>query len=248
MTDSQQLIYFLSDAHLGTPDGEKSLVREKKLVDFLDQIKSHTSDLFILGDLFDFWFEYKHVVPRGFTRILGKLAEMADSGIRIHFFTGNHDLWLFSYLEEEIGLTLYRQATGITLNGKHFLLAHGDDMDEKDHKFRFIKGIFTNRFLQWAFARLHPNFAFWIARSWSRHSRLIHGTDPFKEENEAVVQFARKHLLNQGYDYIILGHRHVPVDFALDPDTRLIILGDWLNHFTYAVFDGTTLELKNLTP
>ncbi len=244
MPDQKNLIYFLSDAHLGTPDYSSSLLREKKLVAFLDEVKDSAGDIYILGDLFDFWFEYKHVVPRGYARILGKMAELSDQGIRLHYFTGNHDIWLFDYLQKEIGLTLYRQPTALTINGQHFLLAHGDGMDESDHMFRFLKQLFTNRFLQWAFARLHPNFAFWIARGWSKHSRMIHGVDPFLGNDEPVVKFALKHFSDQGYDYIILGHRHVPVDYQLTEDTRLIILGDWMTHFTYAVFDGTELELK----
>ncbi len=244
MPDKRSLVYFLSDAHLGTPDHDSSLVREKKLVAFLDEVKHTASDIYFLGDLFDFWFEYKHVVPRGFSRILGKMAELSDSGIRLHYFTGNHDIWLFNYLQKEIGLTLYRKPTGLTINGRHFLLAHGDGMDESDRTFRFLKRVFTNRILQWAFARLHPNFAFWIARGWSKHSRMIHGVDPFLGKDEPVVKFALKHLSDQGYDFIILGHRHVPVDYQLTEDTRLVILGDWMTHFTYAVFDGVTLSLK----
>ena len=240
----RELIYFLSDAHLGTPDAASSLVREKKLVEFLETIQDKASDIFIMGDLFDFWFEYKSVVPRGFTRVLGKLSELTDKGIRLHFFTGNHDIWMFGYLEQETGITLYRRPTAMTLKGRQFFLAHGDEMDESDRSFRLLKRIFTNRFLQWSFARLHPNLAFAIAGRWSRHSRMVHGEDPFMGEKEPLVHFARKYLEDQGYDYLIFGHRHCPVDYALTPHSRLIILGDWLTHFTYAVFDGESLELK----
>jgi UDP-2,3-diacylglucosamine hydrolase len=237
-------IYFLSDAHLGSPDPESSLLREKELVRFLDEIKESASDIFFMGDLFDFWFEYKRVVPRGFTRILGKMAELADRGIRLHYFTGNHDIWMFGYLNRETGMEIYRHPTAMTIEGKQFFLAHGDGFDENDRTFRFLKKIFTNKPLQWAFARLHPNFAFWLASGWSKRSRMIHGEEPFKGEEEPLVRFARKNLVGQGYDYLVFGHRHMPVDYPLDDQTRLLILGDWITHYTYAVFDGETVELK----
>jgi UDP-2,3-diacylglucosamine hydrolase len=245
MPDSKKVIYFISDAHLGTPDPESSLEREKKLVDFLDEIKGTASDLFIMGDLFDFWFEYRHVVPRGFTRIMGKLAELSDKGIRIHYFTGNHDIWHFSYLQEETGIILYNHPTAMTIGGKQFFLAHGDGLDEADHTFRFLKRIFTSRFLQWAFTRLHPNLAFSIATKWSRRSRIMHTDDVFHGEKEAIIRYSRKHLQQEGYDYLVFGHRHIPVDYPLTPQTRLIILGDWISNFSYAVFTDGKLDLKS---
>ena len=247
MESARNRVYFISDAHLGTPDHHSSLERERKLVRFLESIRKQASDLYILGDLFDFWFEYKHVVPRGHTRILGKLSEMADEGIRIHYFCGNHDLWIFNYLHEEIGMTLYRNPTGLTLGSSHFLLAHGDGMDEGDIKFRILRRIFSNRFLQWSFARIHPNLAFEIARGWSRRSRMIHGVDPFKGEEEPLIRFARKHYQEEGCDYIILGHRHINLDYPLTDHTRVIILGDWMSLFTYAEFDGETVLLKQFS-
>ncbi len=244
MSDSGDVAYFISDAHLGTPDHSSSLLREKRLTEFLDSIKGKATDLFILGDLFDFWFEYKHVVPRGFTRILGKLAELTDRGIRVHYFSGNHDIWLFSYLQEETGVVLYDRPTAMTIGGRHFFMAHGDGLDESDHAFRFFKWMFTNRLLQWAFARLHPNLAFRIARSWSRHSRIRNGEDPFRAEEEPIVRYSRQHLQDQGYDFLIFGHRHTPVDYPLTPHTRLIILGDWIKHCTYGVFSNGNFYLK----
>jgi len=244
MPDSKEVIYFISDAHLGAPDTAGSLAREKRLVEFLEEIKGTASDLFIMGDLFDFWFEYRHVVPRGFTRILGKLAELSDLGIRVHYFTGNHDIWNFSYLKEETGIILYNYPTAMTLGGKQFFLAHGDGLDESDHSFRFVKSIFTNRFLQWAFARLHPNLAFSIAQKWSRRSRVKHSDDCFHGESEPIIRYSRKHLENEGYDFLVFGHRHIPVDYPLTPHTRLIILGDWITNFSYGVFTEGTFELK----
>ncbi|MFO7617054.1 MAG: UDP-2,3-diacylglucosamine diphosphatase [Bacteroidales bacterium] len=237
-------IFFLSDAHLGAPDPRTSLEREKRLTAFLEEIRAEASDIYFLGDIFDFWFEYKRVVPKGFIRFLGKLAELADSGIRLHYFTGNHDIWIYDYLPSEIGMTIYREPAVVDLAGKRFFLAHGDGLDDSDHAFRVIKRIFTNRNLQWAFARLHPNFALWLAHGWSRRSRVRHGEEPFRAEGEPIVRHARKYLIDKNFDYLIFGHRHTPVDYPLNERTRLIILGDWVSHFSYAVFDGHALALQ----
>ena len=243
MTDNKKT-YFISDAHLGYPDQKGSLGREKKIVSFLDSIRSEAESIYLLGDIFDFWYEYKSVVPRGYTRLLGKLAELSDSGIRIYFFTGNHDIWAFSYLEEELGLEIQRNALIKDIGTKTFFLAHGDGTDPTDKKFLFIKKIFHNHTLQWLFSRLHPNFAFWLAGKWSRQSRLMNGTEDFLGEKEPMVIYSRENLLDQGLDFIIFGHRHCPVDYSLNEKTRMIILGDWLTHFTYGEFDGENFELK----
>jgi UDP-2,3-diacylglucosamine hydrolase len=239
-----QKIYFLSDAHLGAPDSLASLAREKRLTEFLEEIRADATDVYFLGDIFDFWFEYKRVVPKGFIRFLGKLAELADSGIRLHYFTGNHDIWIYHYLPAEVGMTIYRKPSEIEVAGKKFFLAHGDGLDESDRLFRWIKLIFTNRALQWAFARLHPNFAFWLAHGWSKRSRVRHGEEPFREEGEPIIKYARKNLTDKGFDYLIFGHRHTPVDYPLNERTRLIILGDWVSHFSYGVFDGRDFSLQ----
>ncbi len=237
-------IFFLSDAHLGFPNRLDSLERERKLVLFLDQITEEAEAIYLLGDMFDFWYEYKSVVPRGYIRILGKLAALADRGVDIHYFTGNHDVWAFKYLEQEIGLELHREALIKEIGTKRFFLSHGDDTDKADRKFLFLKNLFTNRGLQWVFSRLHPNFAFRIASGWSKRSRMIHGTEPFEEEKEAMVVYSRDYLLNEGLDFIVFGHRHCPVDYALNNQTRMIILGDWISHFTYGEFDGEEFRLK----
>ena len=238
-------IYFISDAHLGTPDSESSLLREKKLVSLLDSIKDNAEATYFLGDIFDFWYEYKRVVPRGFTRFLGKVATLSDSGIEIHFFTGNHDIWVKDYLPDEIGLIIHRHPVITEIMGKTFYLAHGDGLDETDRKFRILKRIFTNRVLQWCFSRLHPNLAIGLAGIWSRHSRIKHGTDAFKGEDEPVVKYARKNLTDLGLDYLVMGHRHCPVVYQLTDHTKFIILGDWLSLFTYGVFDGTDFKLES---
>lgn len=239
----QKKTYFLSDAHLGFSNKEESLIREKKLVAFLDKISEDASAIYLLGDMFDFWYEYRSVVPKGYVRFLGKLAEISDKGIPVHFFTGNHDIWAFDYLNTEIGLELHRDAHIVDIGTKRFFLSHGDGTDKTDRKYLFLKKIFQNRSLQWFFSRLHPNFAFSIASGWSKHSRLINGMDPFHGENEPMVKFARENLLTEGLDFIIFGHRHCPVDYPLNENTRMVILGDWITHFTYGVFDGEEFAL-----
>jgi len=238
-------IFFLSDAHLGYPGKEESLEREKKLVSFLDKISGEAGEIYFLGDIFDFWYEYQSVVPRGYTRFLGKISELSDRGVKIHYFTGNHDIWSFGYLKEESGINLYRKEITRDIGSKKFFLSHGDGTDKSDRKFLFLKRVFHNRLLQWLFSRLHPNFAFYIAKRWSRHSRMVHGTDPFGGEDEPMVIYSRENLLDGQFDFIIFGHRHCPVDYRLNETTRMIILGDWLTHFTYGEFDGESFHLKN---
>ncbi|TKG94692.1 UDP-2,3-diacylglucosamine diphosphatase [Puteibacter caeruleilacunae] len=246
MADTKK-IYFASDVHLGAPALRNNDERERLFVAWLNEIKHDASHVFLLGDIFDFWFEYKKVIPRGFTRTLGKLAELADSGIEIHFFTGNHDVWVFDYLPNEIGLTLHREPLVTTLCGKKFFLAHGDGLDKTDKGYLFLKRIFTSTTLQWLFARIHPNFAFWVGHEWSKKSRLSHledGEDYKGAENEGMVDFARDYLQSEHIDFFVTGHRHLVLDIELEKNSRFINTGDWINYFSYAVFDGERLELK----
>lgn len=241
-------IYFASDLHLGVPTYEKSLVREKHFVKWLDEVKQDAAEIIILGDLFDFWFEYKKAVPRGFVRVMGKLAEITDSGIPIHFFTGNHDMWIFDYFPKETGVKLYRHPQHREWNDKKFYLGHGDGLGPGDHGYKFIKKVFANRFLQWAFARLHPNFGIGLADYFSRSSRAKTGDDDAKflgEEEEWLVIYCKEILAQEHFDYFIFGHRHLPLDIDLKKGaSRYINLGDWISYFTYAVFDGSNLRLK----
>jgi UDP-2,3-diacylglucosamine hydrolase len=245
-----QYIYFASDFHLGAPSHEASLHREKQLVQWLDEIRPHAAALYLLGDVFDFWFEYKKAVPKGFVRFLGKIAEFTDQGIPVHFFTGNHDLWVFDYLPNELGMTIHREPYRVTLAGKKFYLAHGDGLGPGDGIFKLLKKIFRNSFAQWMFARIHPNFGITMAHKWSLSSRNEHATpDDFRgEENEMLVQHARQVLRQEYFDYLIFGHRHIVLDYPLNDSSRYINLGDWIHHFTYGVFDGNTLELKKFGP
>lgn len=239
-------IYFISDFHLGAPDKEKSLVREKRIVRWLDMVRSDAAEIYLMGDIFDFWFEYRHAVPRGYVRLLGKLAELADSGIKLHYFTGNHDMWVFDYLPSEIGLTIYREPVERVIGKRTFYIGHGDGLGPGDHGYKFIKKVFANKFCQWLFARLHPNFGIPLALYFSRKSRIATGTADEKflgEENEWLIVYSKELLAKKHYDYLIFGHRHLPLDIKLGSESRYINLGEWINYNTYAVFDGNDISL-----
>jgi UDP-2,3-diacylglucosamine hydrolase len=254
--------YFISDFHLGVPTYEKSLIREKQIVKWLDQVKKDAAAIYLVGDVFDFWFEYKTAVPKGFVRLLGKLAELSDAGIALHFFTGNHDMWAFGYLEKEIGLTIYREPISRVINGKKFFIGHGDGLGPNDYGYKFIKKVFASKLCQWLFARLHPNLGIGVAQYWSQKSRIANGTKDelfLGEENERLVVFCKEKLQHEFFDYFIFGHRHLPLDIVLpaklngDPSTmniasRYINLGEWVNYFTYAVFDGENTQLNYYNP
>jgi len=237
--------YFASDLHLGIPSFSESLVREKLFVNWLDKAKQDANTVFLLGDIFDFWFEYKRVVPRGHTRLLGKISELTDQGIPVHFFTGNHDIWVFDYLPEETGVILHRDSYQWERNGRKFYLSHGDGLGAGDKSYKLLKSIFTNRTLQWLFARLHPNFAIWLAGNLSENSRLSGVSAEFLgEEKELLIQYAYHLLEKENFDFFIFGHRHIPLDHQLKNGSRFIYLGDWISHFTYGVFDGQDFSLK----
>ena len=241
-------IYFASDFHLGVPTYEKSLEREHKIVKWLDSIKADAEELYLLGDVFDFWFEYRTVVPRGYVRLLGKLAELSDSGIKIHYFTGNHDMWTFDYLEKELNVIIYRAPIEISYNGKAFYIGHGDGLGPGDHGYKFIKKVFASKVCQWLFARLHPNFGIGIANYFSKKSRIATGTTDEKflgEEKEWLVIYSKEILAKKHFDYLIFGHRHLPLDIKIG-SSRYINLGDWIQYFTYGVFDGAEFELKKV--
>lgn len=245
MTPTQK-IYFASDFHLGVPDFQTSLIREKLIVQWLDEIKQDAGEIYLMGDVFDFWFEYKHAVPKGFVRLLGKIAELTDSGIPVHFFTGNHDMWMFDYLPKELGITIHRQPIVKTYNNKKFYLGHGDGLGPGDSGYKFIKKVFANKASQWMFARVHPNLGLGIANFWSRKSRVSNGPKDEKfhgEENEWLVIYAKEILQKEHFDYFIFGHRHLPLDIQLPQNSRYINLGEWVNYNSYAVFDGETLKL-----
>ncbi|MCK4664945.1 MAG: UDP-2,3-diacylglucosamine diphosphatase [Bacteroidales bacterium] len=249
MTDKKN-IYFASDAHLGLPNYQKSLFREKLLVKWLDEIKNDAKEIYLLGDMFDFWYEYKQVVPRGFTRFLGKIAEIVDSGIPVHLFTGNHDIWIFDYLPTETGVILHRKPIVKTLNGKKFYLAHGDGLGPYDKGYKLLKKIFTNPVLQWLFSRLHPNFAIGLGHLWSNNSRFAKGLKAEKykgDDKEWLYLYAKSLLKKEHFDYFVFGHRHILVERQIGSKSRFINLGDWITNFSYGVFDGENFELKKYT-
>jgi len=240
-------VFFLSDVHLGMYPIEKSRLREKYIVKFLEEKAEQASAFVLLGDIFDFWYEYKKVAPRGFVRFLGTLARLADAGIEIFLFVGNHDVWLFDYLPTEIGLKLFRDpAMRCNISNKKFVIGHGDFGDE-DPGYKFLRAMFHSKILQWAFSRIHPNFAFSLGHTWSKHSRLAKGVSVefLGEEKEFQFRFANKVLEKEIVDYFVFGHRHLAIDYILKDNAHIIILGEWIESMTYAEFDGNTLALKS---
>ncbi|MEO8762967.1 MAG: UDP-2,3-diacylglucosamine diphosphatase [Ginsengibacter sp.] len=247
MIDSQNKIFFLSDFHLGAPDREASLLREKHIVAFLDSIKHEASHIFILGDLFDFWYEYKKVVPKGYVRILGKLAALTDSGIIIKFFVGNHDMWMNGYFENELGIEVFHNPREFEFSGKKFFVGHGDGLGPGDHRYKFLKKVFRNRLSQWAFGALHPRIGIGIADYMSRKSRSSAAKIDehfLGADKEWLVIFSMEMLQKKHYDFFIFGHRHFPVDIKLGDNSRYINLGDWIKYNSFAVFDGKDTLLK----
>lgn len=247
MVKAGKKTYFISDVHLGLYPESKSREREKLVVAWIDSVKDDMEELYLLGDIFDFWHEYRHVIPKGFTRFLGRLADLSDNGVRIHFFSGNHDVWTYSYLHEELGINIYHEPRQLELHGKKFFLGHGDGLGPGDKSYKMLKWIFRNPFLQFLFARLHPNFALWLGKSWSKKSRYAKGivSEEFLgEENEFQFMFARQKLTTEHFDYFIFGHRHIPVDIRIAENTRVINLGDWIYSNTYGVFDGEEFRLE----
>jgi UDP-2,3-diacylglucosamine hydrolase len=247
MDNPAKKIYFLSDFHLGAPDAAGSLQREKLIIKFLDEVKNGASAIFIVGDMFDFWYEYKKVVPRGYVRLLGKLAEITDSGIPVHFFVGNHDMWMKNYLQQELNIPVYFEPKEFTFNGKQFLIGHGDGLGPGDHGYKFLKKIFRNKLCQGLFGILPPYIGMGIANYFSRKSRAATGQSEevfLGEEKEWLIIYCKEILQQKKYDYFIFGHRHLPIDFSLTKESRYINLGDWIRYNSYAVFDGETLQLK----
>ncbi|MBK8660023.1 MAG: UDP-2,3-diacylglucosamine diphosphatase [Bacteroidetes bacterium] len=247
-------IYFASDLHLGTPDEATSAIREKLFVRWLEEIKKDAAAIYIIGDIFDFWHEYDTVIPKGFVRLQGKLAELTDAGIPVHVFTGNHDLWMFGYLQKELGVQLHYAPIQQEFAGKKFYIGHGDGLGPGDHGYKFIKRVFSNPVCQFLFKWLHPDIGVRLALYFSRKSRYAAGSnekmlEEFKgEEQEWLVQFSKSELRKTHYDYFVFGHRHLPLDIALSGESRYINTGDWLDYNSYAVFDGTHLELKYYKP
>lgn len=242
----QKKTYFISDVHLGAPALSNNRQRELWFVEWLEQAAADASAIYLLGDIFDFWYEYRKVAPRGFVRTLGKIAELTDKGIPVHFFTGNHDIWVYDYLPAETGVIVHREPLLTQINGKRFFLGHGDGLDPHEKGYLLLKRFFTSKTAQFMFSRLHPNFAFWIGHKWAKHSRLAKGTEPEVSKGpdfETCVTFAKNYIKTEAVDYFIFGHRHIMMDEKISPNSRVLILGEWINYFSYAVFNGEELQL-----
>ena len=244
-------IYFVSDFHLGIPDHTSSLEREKLLVKWLETVRHDAAEIFLMGDVFDFWFEYKNVVPKGFVRLMGKLAEITDAGIPVHLFRGNHDLWAFNYLEEEIGIKLFRKPVIREIMGKTFYLAHGDGLGPGDRSYKFLKAIFEFRPNQFLFRWLHPDVGAWMGNYFSRRSRLAKMSQAgreepsFNKEKEMLYNHAKDMALEfPDVDYFVFGHRHMPMITSVNDKAQLVIIGDWISHFSYGIFDGKMFKLE----
>jgi UDP-2,3-diacylglucosamine hydrolase len=244
-------IYFISDFHLGAPNKEASLIREKIIVSFLEKIKNEAAEIFIVGDMFDFWFEYKNVVPKGYVRILGKLAELTDAGIPIHFFVGNHDMWMRNYFQEELNIPVYFEPKTFTRNGKKILIGHGDGLGPGDKGYKRMKKIFRSKACQFLFGILPPLIGIGIANYFSRKSRAATGTSDevfLGEEKEWLIQYAKKKIETEHFDYFIFGHRHLPINFKLTHNSTYINLGEWINYNSYAVMQQSEISLAYYKP
>lgn len=239
--------YFASDFHLGVPDADTSLEREKKIIHWLDTVAQDAAIIFLPGDLFDFWFEYRKAVPKGFTRFLGKLAALTDRGIEIHLFTGNHDMWMFGYLQQETGVTVHHHPVTLVTGPHRILIGHGDGLGPGDRTYKLLKRIFTSPIAQFLFNWLHPDIGISLAQRWSRHSRIsnMKAEEQFKgEEREFLLAWCRETEQHQHHDFYIFGHRHLPLDLPVGKASRYINLGEWVHFSPFAVYDGHTIELK----
>ena len=244
-------IYFASDNHLGAPTAAASAPRERIFVNWLEDIRKDAGAIFLLGDLFDFWFEYREVVPKGFVRTLGKLAEISDSGIPVEFFVGNHDLWMHGYFEEELGIPVHHKPQVYDLYGKTFMLGHGDGLGPGDKGYKRLKKVFTHPLFRWVFQLAPPALGIPLAKYLSVKNKLISGDDDavfLGEENEWLAQYAKRKLETKHYDHFVFGHRHLPMEIQVGENSKYTNLGDWISHYTYGVFDGKQLQLMKLDP
>ncbi len=239
-------IYFASDFHLKTGALQRDFDREKIIIRWLDHISRDAQEIVLLGDIFDFWFEYRQVIPKGYVRLQGKLAQLTDQGIPVSIFTGNHDMWMFGYFEEEMNIRIFHQPQSWQINDLIIHLGHGDGLGPGDRSYKILKKIFRSRSCQWLFSKLHPTLGMGIANRWSKYSRIQSGkTDlPFLGEKEWLLQYCQKIEASEHHDYYIFGHRHLPLQLAVNEDSQYINLGEWMNHFTYAELVSTGMELK----
>ena len=239
----KEKIYFASDFHLGSPNYEESLKREKKIISWLNEIEKDAKKIYLLGDIFDFWFEYEKVVPKGFVRLLAKLADLVDKGIQIHFLVGNHDMWMRDYLEKEIGLKVHFKEFIIEEDNQLIFIGHGDGLGKGDYKYKILKSLFTSNLCKWLFSRLHPNFGIGLGQAWSNKSRKEQESIK-NEEKEILVEYCKEQQKNNPVDYYVFGHRHIPMEVKIDERANYINLGDWIHHYSYAVLSNKKLKLR----
>jgi UDP-2,3-diacylglucosamine hydrolase len=250
LSTTSKNIYFASDFHLGVPDKESSKAREKLLIRWLDSIADTAEEIYLVGDIFDFWYEYGKVIPKGFVRFQAKLAELCDRGIPIHIFIGNHDMWMFSYFEEELGVQMHREPITRNWNGKKFYIGHGDGLGPGDYSYKFIKKVFANPLCIWLFKWLHPDIGMGIANFWSGKSRESNSESDqtyYGDENEWLLQYSKSMLKEEHFDYFIFGHRHLVLDKEIGENSRYINLGAWFKDPHFAVWDGENLSLQKVT-
>jgi UDP-2,3-diacylglucosamine hydrolase len=242
--------YFASDFHLGMYPHDISALREKEIIQWLDSIKTDAGALFLVGDIFDYWYEYKKVAARGHVRFLAKICEFTDNGIPVYFFTGNHDVWVFDYLPSETGVKVFYNAIEIEINDQKFIIGHGDGIGPGDWNYKFLRTCFHNKFLQFLFSKIHPNLTYALGQNWSKHSRYSKGI--FEEfhgmDKEFNILFAKNYLRSHTINYFIFGHRHIPMDIRLNERSKLYNLGEWIFAKTFAVFDGKTMRLESNRP
>lgn len=238
--------YFLSDMHLGAnylPDGRAA---ERRVADFLLSIREQASDVYMMGDVLDYWYEYRTVVPRGYVRFFGALAALADSGVRVHWYAGNHDIWLFDYVRDEIGVEVVDGYRVEEIMGKRFFLSHGDGLGRVSPGFRFIRGLFRNRLCQLLYAAIHPRWTVGLAHRWSAGNRdFSHYVRPTRADAEPLAAFAKDYLrrVDASIDYFVFGHVHVLLKEQVGPHSQMVVLGDWLDRMCYATFDGKSMEI-----
>ena len=239
-------IYFCSDNHLGSPNRNLSLEREKIFITWLDQIKTDAQAIFFLGDLFDFWFEYKKVVPKGFTRLFGKLAELSDSGIDLFFFVGNHDCWIGNYFEDELGINVFHKKVDLNIDNYNILIGHGDGLGPGDNKYKFLKLLFRNPILKKLFSFIHPDIGISLGKFLSQKNKIISGDEKVfeSEDKEMLFSYCKDVLKTKYYHFFIFGHRHVPLELDLGNNSKYFNTGDWITHFSYLVYDGNSFNLN----
>ena len=239
-------IYFCSDNHLGSPNRNLSLEREKIFITWLDQIKTDAQAIFFLGDLFDFWFEYKKVVPKGFTRLFGKLAELSDSGIDLFFFVGNHDCWIGNYFEDELGINVFHKKVDLNIDNYNILIGHGDGLGPGDNKYKFLKLLFRNPILKKLFSFIHPDIGISLGSFLSQKNKILSGNEKVfeSEDKEMLFSYCKDVLKTKYYHFFIFGHRHIPLELDLGNNSKYFNTGDWITHFSYLVYDGNSFNLN----